>query len=140
MLATIRVPEETYQLLQKRAAQIRSTPDAVAETILRLQLDNSPHIEQRPTTSGMQAYIRDTRVAVRHVAAFLNAGHSAEDIHREFLPQVSVSAIYEAISYYYDHLSEIEAELTANSPEAINVQLQERLTSQQYALLTGKTP
>jgi len=103
MNTTIKIPGETFRLLQARAEEMQMTPDQVAETIIRLQLGHMVHIEQRATPSGPQAYLRGTRVAVRHIAAFLMAGHSAEEIAKEDLPHLPAAAIYEAIAYYYDH-------------------------------------
>ena len=62
----------------------------------------SIHIEQRRTPYGVQAYLRGTRVAVRHVAAFLKAGRTAEEIIRIGLPHLPPASIYEAIAYYYE--------------------------------------
>lgn len=138
MEATITVPTHIYKLLQQRAIETNSTPEKVVEAVVRLQLGNRVHIEQRPTPFGTQAYLRGTRVAVRHIAAFLKAGHSTEEIVKEDLPHLSASAVYEAIAYYYDHQEEIEAELDDNAPEVIQAQLQDMLTPQQYANLTGK--
>jgi uncharacterized protein (DUF433 family) len=136
--ATISVSTETYKLLQRRAEETRSTPESVAENVLRLQLGNTVHIEQRLTSAGPQAYLRGTRVAVRHVAAFLKSGHTADDIVKQDLPHLSAAAVYEAIAYCYDHQAEIEAELAANAPDRVQPQLQQQLTPEQYARLTGR--
>lgn len=138
MQEKITIPIDTYQLLQQRAKELHSTPDSVAETIIRLQLGSTRYIELRPTSSGLQAYLRGTRVAVRHVAAFLKAGRTAEEIAREDLQHLPASAIYEAIAYYYDHRDEIEAELEANSSDAVHEQLRGMLSAEQYAQLTGQ--
>ena len=134
----VRVSQETFRLLQRRAAEAQSTLDAVAETALRLQLGNTIHIEQRRTPFGAQAYLRGTRVAVRHVAGFLKAGHSAEEIIRNDLPHLPAAGVHEAIAYYYDHLAEIDAELAANSEASARQQLQQMLSPEQYARLTGQ--
>lgn len=136
MSTTIQISAEAYELLQRRAQEMQTTPEQMAETAIRLQLGNTVHIQQRPTRSGPQAYIRGTRVAVRHVAAFLKAGHTVEEIIRTGLPQVSPAAVYEAIAYYYDHQAKIEAELEANSREAIQEQLRQHLSPEQYTALT----
>jgi uncharacterized protein (DUF433 family) len=140
MSVTIRISPETYALLQRRAKEIQSTPEHIAETVIRLQLGNRVHIEQKQTPSGPQAYLRGTRVAVRHVAAFLKAGFTAEEILQTGLPHIPPAAIYEAMAYYYDHQAEIEAELAANAQETVLSQLREGLSSEQYARLTGQTP
>jgi uncharacterized protein (DUF433 family) len=137
MDATIHISPETYLLLQRRATEIRSTPDGLADTALRLQLGNSAHIEQRLTPHDAQAYVRGTRVAVRHIAAFLKAGHTIEEISRIGLTQLPAAAIYEAAAYYYDHTTEIESELAAESEEAAQHMLQQQLTTEQVAKLTG---
>ena len=139
MSVTIQISPETYELLQRRAKEIQSTPEQIAETIIRLQLGNTVHIEQKQTSAGLQAYLRDTRVAVRHVAAFLKAGYTAEEILTTGLPHLSPAAIFEAIAYYYDHQAEIEAELAANTQEAVLPQLRKKLSAEQYARLTGQT-
>jgi uncharacterized protein (DUF433 family) len=139
MNTTIHVSPETYNLLRKRAQEMQATPDSLAETAIRLQFGNSFHIEQRNTPFGAQAYLRGTRVAVRHVAAFLQAGHSAEEITETCLPQVAPAAIYEAIAYYYEHQAEIGAELTANSENVVRQQLQQLLSAADYAQLTGQS-
>lgn len=128
MSVTIQISPETYQLLQRRAKEVHSTPEQIAETAIRLQLGNMVHIEQKQTLSGPQAYLRGTRVAVRHVAAFLKAGHTFEEITQTGLPHVPPAAIYEAIAYYYDHAAEIEAELAANTQEAVLSQLRDILS------------
>jgi uncharacterized protein (DUF433 family) len=139
MGTTIQISPETYKLLQRRAEEMQSTPDQMAETAIRLQLGNTVHIEQKQTSSGPQAYLRGTRVAVRHVAAFLKAGQTAEEIIRTGLPHIAPAAIYEAIAYYYDHQMEIDAELTANAQEVVLSQLSKKLSAEQYARLTGQT-
>lgn len=137
MSDTIQLSPEIYRLLKRQAETMQSTPEQVAEAAIRLHLGNTVHIEQKQARFGPQAYIRGTRVAVRHVAAFLKAGHSAEEIMSTDLPHLSPAAIYEAIAYYYDHQAEIEAELAANTPEAVGTQLQKLLSPRDYAIVTG---
>lgn len=138
MSTMIQISPETYELLQRRAQEIQSTPEQIAETAIRLQLGNTVHIEQKQTSSGPQAYLRGTRVAVRHVAAFLKAGYTAEEIMKTGLPHILPAAIYEAIAYYYDHQTEIDTELTANSQEAVLLQLRDKLAPEEFARLTGQ--
>ena len=138
MSTTIQISPETYKLLQRRARETQSTPEQIAEAAIRLQLGNTIHIEQKKTATGPQAYLRDTRVAVRHVAAFLKAGYTVEEIIKSGLPDVSPAAIYEAIAYYYDHQSEIDQELNANSQEAVLPLLRDKLSADQFARMTGQ--
>ncbi len=139
MDTTIQISPETYKLLKRQAKKTQSTPEQIAENMLRQQLGGATHIEQRQTPTGPQAYLQGTRVAVRHVAAFLQAGYTAEEIIREGLPHLPKAAIYEAIAYYYDHETDINKELAANSQEVVHAQLRERLSPTQYARLTGQS-
>ena len=139
MGTTIQISSETYELLKRQAAEIQSTPEQIAETAIRLQLGNTIHIEQKQTPVGSQAYLRGTRVAVRHIAAFLKAGYTVEEIARDGMPHLPRAAIYEAIAYYYNHETEINEELAANTWEAVHAQLREKLSPTQYARLTGQS-
>jgi uncharacterized protein (DUF433 family) len=138
MSTMIQISPETYKLLQRRAQETQSTPEQIAEAAIRLQLGNTIHIEQKQAPTGPQAYLRGTRVAVRHVAAFLKAGYTAEEIMKTGLPHVLPAAIYEAIAYYYDHQTEIDTELKANSQEAVLPLLRDKLSAEQFARLTGQ--
>lgn len=138
MSITIQISPETYELLQRRAIEVESTPEQIIETVIRLQLGNTVHIEQKLTPSGPQAYLRGTRIAVRHVASFLKANYTVEEIIQTGLPNTPPAAIYEAIAYYYDHTAEIDAELEANTQEVVHLQLRDKLSSEQMAQLTGQ--
>ena len=137
MRTTIQISPETYKLLERRAAEAQSTPEEIAEEAIRLQLGNTIHIEQKQTVSGPQAYIRGSRVAVRHVAEFYRAGHTVEEIISEGLPHLPAAAIYEAIAYYFDHATEIDEEIAENKQDIVYNQLREKLSADQVARLTG---
>ena len=135
----IEISASLFRLLEKRADEVNATPAQLAETILRVQLGNTVHIEQRHSPYGPQAYLRGTRVAVRHVASFLRAGFTVAEIIEEGLPHIPQAAIYEAIAYYYDHRDEIDAELSAESAETAYAVLREQLTPDQFYRLTRQT-
>lgn len=139
MSVMIPISSETYRLLKRRAGEANSTPEQLAEAAIRLQFGNSPHIEQRETPFGPRAMIRGTRVAVAHVAGFLNGGFSVEEIVSEALPDVPPAAIYEALAYYYEHQAEIEADWAANEQEAVLADLSQRLSPEQVARFRGQT-
>ncbi len=139
MSVMIPISSETYRLLKRRAGEANSTPEQLAEAAIRLQFGNSPHIEQRETPFGPRAMIRGTRVAVAHVAGFLDGGFSVEEIVSEALPDVPPAAIYEALAYYYEHQAEIEADWAANEQEAVLADLSQRLSPEQVARFRGQT-
>ena len=139
MYVMIPISSETYRLLKRRAGEANSTPEQLAEAAIRLQFGNTPHIEQRDTPFGPRAMIRGTRVAVAHVAGFLDGGFSVEEIVSEALPDVPPAAIYEALAYYYEHQAEIEADWAANEQEAVLADLNQRLSPEQLARFRGQT-
>lgn len=130
---------DTFRFLQRQAAVLNVSPQSVVESAVRLLYGNTAHIEQRQTAHGVEAYVRGTRVAVRHVVAFLKAGHTIDHIINNGLPDLPAAAIYEAIAYYHDHPEEIEAELKTESLEAGHRQLENLLTPEQIAQLTGQS-
>lgn len=135
---SIEFSPDTFRFLQKQASIRNVSPQSIVESAVRLLYGNTVHIEQRQTAHGLAAYIRGTRVAVRHVIAFMKAGHSIDHIINEGLPDIPAAAIYEAVAYYHDHLDEIEAELDAESKAATHRQLESLLTPEQVAQLTGQ--
>ena len=139
MSIMIPISSETYRLLKRRATEANATPEQLAEAAIRLQFGNMPHIEQRDTPAGPRAMIRGTRVAVAHVAGFLDGGFSVEEIVSEALPDVPPAAIYEALAYYYEHQAEIEADWAANEQEAGLAELRQQLLPEQLARFRGQT-
>ncbi len=139
MSIMIPISSETYRLLKRRATEANATPEQLAEAAIRLQFGNTPHIEQRDTPAGPRAMIRGTRVAVAHVAGFLDGGFSVEEIVSEALPDVPPAAIYEALAYYYEHQAEIEADWAANEQEAGLAELRQQLLPEQLARFRGQT-
>jgi uncharacterized protein (DUF433 family) len=59
---------------------------------------------------GGTPIIKGTRVAVWQIAERLKAGESPDELAQAYAP-VRDAAIFDAISYYYDHLEEIECEI-----------------------------
>ncbi len=62
-----------------------------------------PYIVRRNRVQGGEPTIRGTRIPVRSVVQYvLRQGISPEALIREFR-QLSLAAIYDALSFYYDH-------------------------------------
>jgi len=58
---------------------------------------------------GGEPVIKGTRFPVRSVVFYvIKEGMLPEELVKEF-PQLTLPAVYEALSYYYDHRDEIEA-------------------------------
>jgi len=71
------------------------------------------YITQSPEICGGRPVIRGTRTAVQTIVGYYKLGLSVEEM-LEGLPHLTPAQIYEALSYYHDHVDEIERDLAAN--------------------------
>ena len=69
---------------------------------------------------GGEPRIDGTRVGVRHVAARVLEGNQTAAAVADQL-DLSLSAVYEALSYYYDHVEEMREHERANEAAIENV-------------------
>jgi len=69
-----------------------------------------PHVVKVKGVRGGRAVIRGTRLPVWLVVALWKEGSSPEEI-LEHYPQLSPAQLFDALSYYYDHREEIEAQI-----------------------------
>ncbi len=68
-----------------------------------IQHTRHPYITQRTLVQGGEPTIRGTRISVRTVVQYvLRQGIPPEVLAKEFSP-LSLAAVYDAISFYYDH-------------------------------------
>lgn len=77
-----------------------------------------PHIVRRAGVLGGSPRIKGTRISVRLLAEFHKMGETVADILAMY-PHLHPAAVYDALSYYYDHLVEIEDEIEANKLENV---------------------
>ena len=77
-----------------------------------------PHITKKEGVCGGSPIIEDTRISVRHIAVMYKAGESVENILNAH-PHLNAAQVYDAISYYIDHMKEIEQEIEANQIENV---------------------
>ena len=76
-----------------------------------------PHIERRGGVCGGRPVLTGTRFPVRSVVGYvLRQGITPEELVAEF-PQLTLASVHDALSYYYDHRDEIDADELANSEE-----------------------
>ena len=62
--------------------------------------------------------IRGTRTPVRSIVAYHRMGNTPEEIQVK-LPHLSLAQIYDALSFYYDHQADIDADIEANREEYV---------------------
>lgn len=75
-----------------------------------MELVIEKHIDQSPGIRGGKAHIKNTRITVSDmVIMHLRLGQSLEEIAATY--DLSLSAVYAAMAYYYDHNTDIDAEI-----------------------------
>jgi uncharacterized protein (DUF433 family) len=82
------------------------------------QKTEHPHIVQVPGICGGRPTMKGTRISVRYIAQLYKAGDAVEEILQAH-PHLRAAAVYDAISYYLDHQTEIEQEIAENRIEVV---------------------
>jgi uncharacterized protein (DUF433 family) len=80
-------------------------------------LVSHPHVVKQADYCGGKASIDDTRVRVMNVVFLHKQGKNEAQI-LEAYPDLNRAQVYAALTYYYDHVEEIEAELRADEGAA----------------------
>jgi len=75
-----------------------------------------PYIIRANEILGGEPVIKGTRTPVRAIVEWWKFGASPEEI-LENLPHLTLSQIFDALSYYADHRDEIEQYITENMVE-----------------------
>lgn len=89
-----------------------------ASRTLQPMPQDHPFIVRTEGVCGGRPRIRDSRISVRTVAELYRQGEPVSEILATY-PHLDPAAIDDAIAYYLDHREEIEAEIEANSLEAV---------------------
>lgn len=78
-----------------------------------------PYVSARKDYCGGSPVIAGTKFPVRTVVNYvLRQGISPEELLREF-PHLTLTQVYDALSYYYDHKETIERELEEHTEEKL---------------------
>lgn len=100
--------QASLRLLKARGSvQQRGSRMSRAEA---LKASGHPYVERKKRVCGGRPVIRGTRFPVSSVVWNHKIGFTVEEILREF-PQLTPAQVYDALSYYYDHQSELEEEI-----------------------------
>ena len=79
---------------------------------------NHCYVTHNPKIQGGEPVIKGTRFPVRSAVFYvIKEGLLPEELVREF-PQLSLSSVYDALSYYYDNKEEIEGLLDLHKEES----------------------
>ncbi len=74
------------------------------------------YIARVPEVCGGRPIIAGTRTPVKSIVGYYKMGLSMEEV-LEGLPHLTPAQIYEALSYYHDHQSEIEQDIEESRVE-----------------------
>ena len=101
------------QPLQAELQSLRTEVQALKEQIARYAVrppiaTDHPHIVRIDGVQGGEPIIRGGYVTVRGIAELTRLGQTPEQIVEEHTPLLSLAQVYDALSYYYDHPTEIE--------------------------------
>ncbi len=77
-----------------------------------------PYVTQVEGVAGGKPVIRGTRTPVRSIVAYHRVGNTPEEIQVK-VPHLSLAQIYDALSFYYDHQADIDADIEANREEYV---------------------
>jgi len=109
---SIQLSPTTYQWLTKKANDGETTPDQIADFLLRKTLaPKHAYVKVIERVGGTQAVIKGTRIAISMIIGYLNLGETPESLATEVMPHLNLAQIYDAISYYHDHQEQIDEEI-----------------------------
>lgn len=109
---------QAYEIVVRQAQKTKRSPDEVASQIITAETATTehPHIERRAGVLGGKPIIKETRIPVWQIAERLKLGDSPDDLLNDYA-RLSAAAIYDAISFYYDHREEIDQQIKDNHLE-----------------------
>ena len=111
----LQLPGNVYTRLTRLADQEHAKPVELIERWL-----NAPSagmIVSDPRLYDGQPVIAGTGIAVRTVVGYYKLGLTPEELADEL--GLALAPVYAALAYYHSHQAEIEADLLANTEEAV---------------------
>lgn len=76
------------------------------------------NIEQDPSRCGGQPVVGGTRIRIAIILGCYRQGMSVEEIVQQY-PNLKPADVHDALAYAYDHLDEIEVDLTADNEATV---------------------
>lgn len=132
-MTTIKLSEDTYELLTQRAQQSNRTPDVLADEMLRRELQPAhPYIEIETTQSGKRAVVKDARTPVSWIVGYARLGVKPEAFAKEVHSALTPAHVHDALSYYYDHRDEIDREIEEDTEPVAQRRLREQMRSDEH--------
>lgn len=110
-----RATTEAEQKLQRSLELLRFARSACMPRI------DYRNIERDPTRCGGQSVVVQTRIRVATVLGCYRHGMGVEEIVQQF-PVLKPADVHDALAYAYDHMDEIESDLSADDEARVNGQ------------------
>ena len=117
---TLNLPETIYQQAKQVAeTSKRSVEDVLIELLqIQFQPTEHPYVVQREGFRGGRPILRGTSFPAWRIVAMWKGGDTMEEIAQAY-PHVELAAIYDAMSYYFDHRAEIDEQIAENRIERV---------------------
>jgi uncharacterized protein (DUF433 family) len=117
-MTTINISPQAYEVIVRQAQETQRSPDEVASQMITeyTSATEHPYIERRAEVLDGKPVIKGTRLAVWQIAERLKLGDSPDDLLNAYT-HLSAAAVYDAISFYYDHREEVERQIEDNRLE-----------------------
>ncbi len=75
-----------------------------------------PYVTKSKNIGNGKPIIKGTRTRIANIVAYYKLGFSPEELKREF-PHLSLSQIYDALSYYHENSNQIDKEIDDEKEE-----------------------
>lgn len=101
-------------------------------------LPQHPYVTLHQSRSGSRPVIKESNVGVDVIVGYVQAGYSAEQIAADILPHLTLSQIYDALSYYEDHREMIDQLMQQQTPTLWRERLVQQLGKGNTRQLLGE--
>ena len=108
---TVTLSSQTYETIT-HLAQVRQR--TIGQVISDMVNQPTTYITARPGVQGGKPCISGTRIPVWVLAAMHKQGDTATDILAAY-PNLNAAQVHAALSYYYEHRSEVDAVIAAQN-------------------------
>jgi uncharacterized protein (DUF433 family) len=134
-MRTIELTRQAYEIVERRAHETKRTPGDVASEMIAAEAEGPlhPYVEQRSDILGGKPVIKGTRLAIWQIAERLRLGDTPDDLLSDY-PYIPAAALYDAISYYFDHRAAIESQIAENRLDTLLTQHQAHMN--EYGRIT----
>lgn len=105
--------QKELKRIRQGLEEVKAELERVARVIEKPVPTEHPHIVRKPEPRGGEPMIRGTALTVRSIVQRVHAGETPEQIVQIF-PVLTLTQVYDALSYYHEHPAEIEGYIREN--------------------------